>query len=138
MKTFFLTILIFYYFPSFGQNLINKDSIYYQSFFNFVNYDDSVGYSLTYKIDPNHQDCLTDTVEIINFLLSDRFMLENSKAIQSQAQIGLSFTPMSYLAHHTHHSKVEADSDSTYRLISNISAQIKGSGNDPYNGNLLN
>ena len=57
------------------------DTVYFKSFYNFVNYDDSVGYSLTYNIEEHNHDCLKDTTELIKFIMSDRFNIVNSNNI---------------------------------------------------------
>ena len=113
----------------YGQINQRCDSIYYRSFCNFVKYDDSVGYSLNYKISLADQECLTDTVDFINFLLSDRFFVQNQKALRrNKLTDGLGNIHMSFLAHRTDHKKIRPQLDSTYEHISDWKVQMYGNG----------
>jgi len=78
---------------------------FHQSFYNFVTYNDTVGYSLEYNF-KKEPPCLKDTIDFIHFLLSDRYTLANSDAIKLDSN-SLSMHPLSYFAYNTSHKKVE-------------------------------
>jgi len=84
----------------------NCDIIFHKAFYNFVTYDDSVGYSLDYHF-LDKLSCLEDTVDFMHFLLSDRYITANSNAIRMDSNY-LSTHPMSYLACHTNHRKTSS------------------------------
>ena len=128
MRKIAIVLLGLFSSSSLAQQLTPCDSIYYHSFYNFVNYDDSVGYSLTYRIDSGHEECLSDTIALINFLLSDRFNTENSKRFNPSAGTGLANTELSLLAHRTNHAKIRPLPDSLYTHISDMRTQSIGSG----------
>ena len=128
MKYSFLIILSICCLSAKVQASDNCDSIFYRAFYNFVRYNDSVGYSLTYHIESEHHTCLTDTVGLIDFLLSDRYLFVNSDAILGKEGDGLATTEMSWLAHHTNHSRIKPQTDSSYKNISNWRVQMIGSG----------
>ena len=104
------------------------DSVYYRTFYNFVHYNDSVGYSLNYKIDAEHHDCLEDTVSLINFLLSDTY--EDQRHLAHQIENGplMGRVEYSYLAHHTDHKLVPPLADTSWKYLSVRSAQRVGEG----------
>lgn len=115
----------------FGQAQITHscDSIFYKTFCYFVRYDDTVGYSLQYKIPPAQQDCLADTAELINFLLSERFSEQCRLALGGGSPIrSLSAIEWSFLGHHTNHKKRKPWPDSLYKHISDSKIQNIGKG----------
>jgi len=125
MKEILILILILTCLNGKGQQNI-CDKIFHEAFYNFVKYDDSTGYHLSYGINQK-ETCLSDTLEFIHFLLSSRYLIANSNAIKADSNF-LVTHPHCYLAHHTNHKKLQPSSDSSYMNSSNFTTIMLGQG----------
>ncbi|MGB0881221.1 MAG: hypothetical protein ACPGTO_11740 [Polaribacter sp.] len=132
MKSIIFILLILLTTESIGQT--NCDTIFYKTFYNFVKYDDSLGYSLNYHIDKVDNSCISDTTRLIQFIMSDEFFEVNSNIFREKRNDtifinkGVHEIEISYLAHHTNHSKVKPLQDSSWQYSSNYSEIMRGQG----------